>query len=68
MKKLMFLIMAGLFLAGYTAALAEQQAAQKTVTAKAAQVRPKEIKLDPDPLMTERVRGVGDKIASVSDR
>jgi beta-barrel assembly-enhancing protease len=28
----------------------------------------KEIKLDPDPLMTERVNNVGQKIASVSDR
>ncbi len=30
--------------------------------------RSKEIKLDPDPLMTERVNKVGQKIASVSDR
>jgi len=30
--------------------------------------RSKEIKLDPDPLMTERVNDVGQKIASVSDR
>jgi len=28
----------------------------------------KEIKLDPDPLMTERVNNIGQKIASVSDR
>jgi len=28
----------------------------------------KEIKLDPDPLMTERVNGVGQRIAAVSDR
>ncbi|MBU0548690.1 MAG: hypothetical protein KJ710_02965 [Candidatus Omnitrophica bacterium] len=46
MKKLMFLIIAGLLLGGYTVALAEQQASQKTETAKASQVKPKEIKVD----------------------
>jgi antitoxin component YwqK of YwqJK toxin-antitoxin module len=42
----MFLIMAGLLLTGYTAALAEQQASQKAGSAKVSQVKPKEIKVD----------------------
>ncbi len=47
MKRLMFLVMAGLLLAGYTMALAEQAASPKTqTTAKASQVKPKEIKMD----------------------
>jgi hypothetical protein len=46
MKKLIFLVMAGLLVTGYTAALAEQPAAQKMETVKASQVKPKEIKVD----------------------
>jgi hypothetical protein len=62
MKKLMFLIMTGLLLAGYTAALAEQQAAQKTETAKVSQVKPKEIKVD------RNYDGVVDRIEIYDDK